>query len=174
MEIKATLEKPYTEEQRIDFIVENNHNLGYEIIETEVALEAWGKNDVELLEQAKEDKYQEALTGARDYIENEAAYQFDANNSIEATDGNIGKMTAYALGFQTGTIETVAWTSKEDNILILNAEDVLRILTGLGEIQSVIWNIEFVNYKNAIDQSTTIEEVEAIEIIYTIPNESEE
>lgn len=38
MEIKATLNKPYTSKQRADFIVENNHNLGYEIQETEDAL----------------------------------------------------------------------------------------------------------------------------------------
>ena len=38
MEIKATLNKPYTDKQRADFIVENNHNKGYEIQETEEAL----------------------------------------------------------------------------------------------------------------------------------------
>lgn len=42
MEIKAKLNKPYTAKQRADFIVENNHNKGYEIKETETALEAWG------------------------------------------------------------------------------------------------------------------------------------
>ena len=38
MEIKAKLNKPYTDKQRADFIVENNHNKGYEIQETEDAL----------------------------------------------------------------------------------------------------------------------------------------
>ena len=38
MEIKAELNKPYTDKQRADFIVENNHNLGYEIQETEDAI----------------------------------------------------------------------------------------------------------------------------------------
>lgn len=38
MEIKATLNKPYTDKQRANFIVENNHNKGYEIQETEDAL----------------------------------------------------------------------------------------------------------------------------------------
>ena len=122
--------------------------------------------DEEELSKARTNKYQEALQGAKEYIENEAVYQFDANNSIEATDGNIGKMTAYALGFQTGTIEAVYWTSKEDNVLTLNAEDVLRILTGLGEIQSVIWNVKFVAYKNQIETALTIEEIEAIVIDY--------
>lgn len=38
MEIKATLQKPYTIKERCDFIVEYNHNQGYEILETEEAL----------------------------------------------------------------------------------------------------------------------------------------
>ena len=38
MEIKDRLEKPYTEKERLDFIVKNNHNLGYEIQETDDAL----------------------------------------------------------------------------------------------------------------------------------------
>lgn len=38
MEIKAELKKPFTDKQRCDFIVENNHKLGYEIQETEDAL----------------------------------------------------------------------------------------------------------------------------------------
>ena len=124
------------------------------------------KPEQEKLQEAKDKKYQEALTGAKDFIENGAAYQFDENNHIEATDGNIGKMTAYALGFQTGTIETVSWTSKEDNVLTLDAQDVLRILTGLGEIQGNVWNIQFVTYKNAIETASTVAEVESIEINY--------
>ena len=51
MEIKATLNKPYTEKQRADFIVENNHQYGYEIKETETALEAWGYTEEEEQEQ---------------------------------------------------------------------------------------------------------------------------
>lgn len=54
MEIKAQLNKPYTENQRNDFIVEQNHNLGYEIRETETALEAWGYTEEEIKEQERE------------------------------------------------------------------------------------------------------------------------
>jgi hypothetical protein len=56
MEIKATLKKPYTENQRIDFIVENNHNLGYEIKETKKELQAWGLTQEEKEEQEKQQK----------------------------------------------------------------------------------------------------------------------
>ena len=54
MEIKAELLKPYTEEQRIDFIVEQNHQQGYEIRETETKLQAWGYTEEEKEEQEKE------------------------------------------------------------------------------------------------------------------------
>ena len=54
MEIKAELFKPYTDEQRIDFIVEQNHNNGYEIQETKTALQAWGYTEEEKQEQEKE------------------------------------------------------------------------------------------------------------------------
>ncbi len=54
MEIKAELNKPYTDEQRMSFIVEQNHNLGYEIRETETALEAWGYTEEEIAQQEAE------------------------------------------------------------------------------------------------------------------------
>ena len=54
MEIKAKLNKPYTEKQRIDFIVEENHQQGYEIRETETELQAWGYTEEEKQEQEHE------------------------------------------------------------------------------------------------------------------------
>ena len=53
MEIKAVLNKPYTTEQRIKFIVENNHKRGYEIKETETSLIAWGYSEEEKKQQEK-------------------------------------------------------------------------------------------------------------------------
>lgn len=54
MEIKATLQKPYTESERLDFIVEQNHKSGFDIKETETELEAWGYTEEEQEEQEKE------------------------------------------------------------------------------------------------------------------------
>lgn len=48
MEIKAILQKPYTDNQRMDFIVQYNHCLGYEIKETETELHALGYTEEEL------------------------------------------------------------------------------------------------------------------------------
>ena len=47
MEIKAILNQPYTEKQKIDFIVEQNHKNGFIVSETETALEAWGYTEEE-------------------------------------------------------------------------------------------------------------------------------
>lgn len=54
MEIKDTLNKPYEEKDRLNFIVRNNHRLGYEIRETETALEAWGYTEEEKEQQEKQ------------------------------------------------------------------------------------------------------------------------
>lgn len=56
-EIKAHLVKPYTEKERIDFIVENNHNKGYTIEELENgSLQAFEmvKTDEEKTQEEKE------------------------------------------------------------------------------------------------------------------------
>ena len=54
MELKNTLNKPYTNAQRLDFIVQNNHEQGFEIKETDTALEAWGKTEEEKSAEAKQ------------------------------------------------------------------------------------------------------------------------
>lgn len=61
MEIKATLKQPYTEDERIEFIVKQNHELGYEIKETETALESWGKTEDEIIQEKKAQRNQEIL-----------------------------------------------------------------------------------------------------------------
>ena len=70
------------------------------------------------------------------------------------------------MGFVSGAYESVQWTSKEDNVLTLNQEQVQTILFGLGAIQSNVWNVQFVGYKNLIEQAETIEDINAIEVHY--------
>lgn len=59
MEVKSMLLKPYTDKERMDFIVKENHNNGYEIRETEQALEAWGYTQEEITEQEKQTRNNE-------------------------------------------------------------------------------------------------------------------
>lgn len=62
MEIKAELIKPYTEEQRLKFIVEQNHKLGYSIEEQTTKLVALGFTQEELNQQERNRKDMLALT----------------------------------------------------------------------------------------------------------------
>lgn len=64
MEIKAQLNKPYTEEEKIEFIVEYNHNQGLLIEETEEALLAFDYTDEEKKEQEQQRIAMLSLTGA--------------------------------------------------------------------------------------------------------------
>jgi hypothetical protein len=56
MEIKATLNKPYTFTQRKDFIIQQNRINHYDIVETDLALEAWGYTEEEEIERVKQSK----------------------------------------------------------------------------------------------------------------------
>lgn len=64
MEIKGVLQKPYTEDERTNFVVRYNHNLGYTISETETELQALGYTEEELNLQEKERIAKLYLTGA--------------------------------------------------------------------------------------------------------------
>ena len=64
MEIKATLKKPYTEAQEMNFVVNYNHRLGYKIEETETELQALGYTQEEIAHQEAEHKAKLFLTGA--------------------------------------------------------------------------------------------------------------
>lgn len=72
MEIKAKLNKPYSSKQRADFIVENNHQKGYEIKEVADSLEAWGMT-AEEQEQANLENKQKSVRATR-------------NSYLQATD----------------------------------------------------------------------------------------
>ena len=124
----------------------------------------------EKLAEAKAAKYDEANRGAKKFLEDgEALFEFEEGKHIEATDGNIGKFTAYALAYVTGQLQptdTVVWNTKEDETVELTAEQVNAILTGLGVVQASVWSVQFPAYVQAIEVAETIEEVEAIEIAY--------
>ena len=64
MEIKAVLQKPYTVNERMDFVVQYNHNMGYTIEETETELQALGYTEEEIAEQEQKQIAMFSLTGA--------------------------------------------------------------------------------------------------------------
>lgn len=54
MKIIAEIKQPYSSNQRTNFIVKYNHQLGYEIRENDDAIQAWGYDDAEKQQQERE------------------------------------------------------------------------------------------------------------------------
>lgn len=119
---------------------------------------------------AKTDKYNEINNGARIYLESgEALFEIEEGKHIEATDGNIAKLSAYALSFMTGVQSEVCWNTKEDETIALNQEQLTQALMGLGEVQATVWNVKFPYYLKQLENATTVEEVKAINVDYSLP-----
>lgn len=165
MKFITKINKPYTDIQRADFIVENNHLKGYEIKETETALEAWGMDEKDLLEQAKREKKDEALSKAYDFEENGTVEHKNCIFEMSLKNRDNLRDTVEALT-AIGQSETT-WNDKNDNLVVLTLEDIqyIRLNLILGRIQR-LWITQYPEYLTAIEQATTVEEVENIEVNY--------
>lgn len=161
MEIKAVLNKPYTNAQRTDFIVLNNHQLGYEIRETVEALEAWGADDNDLLAQAKEAKIAENNT-----IRDEALNQGVVYKDILFDSDTDQKVNLLAIVSTMDDADTIIWFGKDNQPLECNKQDLINIGGLITQLHAYCWN-KNAFYKAEINSATTIKEVEAIEIDYT-------
>lgn len=91
MEKKATLNKPFADKEKMDFIVENNHRQGYEIKETETALEAWGLTEAEQAEETKKIRRAE-LVSQLDEIDLKTIRSLRAKEAGVATDADLEKL----------------------------------------------------------------------------------
>lgn len=102
MEIKSTLKKPYTEEQRLEFIVEQNHKLGYEIQENESELQAWGFTEEEIAQKERERLDNLSLTGSDVERAIYADKGMDFNDLIEYVKVHAPTMDIKALKIELG------------------------------------------------------------------------
>ena len=91
MEIKATLEKPFADKEKMDFIVTNNHKNGYQIKETDTALEAWGYTEEEQAEQAKQAQITE-LIAQLDAIDLKTIRPLRAIQAEQGTQADLEKL----------------------------------------------------------------------------------
>lgn len=119
----------------------------------------------EKLQIAKENKYDEALEKAYDYEQNGTVEYKNCIFEMSITNRNNLRDTVEALT-ALGQEETT-WNDKNDELVILTIEDIqyIRLNLILGAIQK-LWISDYPQYKQAIDNAETIEEVEEIEINY--------
>lgn len=167
MEIKAELKKPYTEDERLEFIVEQNHQNGYEIRETETELIAWGLDSAEQLQQAKIIKISK-----NDESRDEALYQGVLYKGILFDSDTDQKTNLLAIILTMNDDDTIIWYGKDNQPLVCNKQDLLNIGSLITQLHSFCWNRN-AEIKAEINNASSIEELEAVEISYTMPTESE-
>lgn len=169
--------KPYTLEERVNFIVENNHNNGLRIEETETALYALKdceilQNDeiidisndpmaIEQIQKAKEIRLSENQTKRDVKLLSGVTYKnilFDSD-----TDQKSNLMFAVASMDDT---ETITWYGMNNDSLECKKSDLLAIGQLIQELTSYVWGDRNPQYVSAINNAATIDELNAINIEY--------
>lgn len=160
MEIKEILKKPYTEQERIEFIVDNNHNLGYEIRETETELQAWGNDENDKFQIAKENKIllndelrDSALLGGVTY--QNVLFDSDTDQKVNLL-ATVGMMSDE---------DTITWYGMDNQGLLCTKADLMAIGGLITELHSYCWGMN-AYIKEQISEAQTMEELDNIEINY--------
>ncbi len=116
MEIKAQLNKPYTEQEKINFIVEQNHKLGYTIEEQADKLVALGYTDEEKANARKQTFYTQFIqTSLGNYRLQPKGYAnaqqaMDVTNTMAAALGGLTEQLTNLVIFY----ETPDFTKEEE------------------------------------------------------------
>lgn len=160
MELKEILKKPYTDKQCADFIVENNHQKGYEIKETETELQAWGADDNDLLEQAKQDKIV-----LNDELRDTALFGGVTYNNVLFDSDTDQKINLLSTVETLSDEDTIVWYGMNNEQLLCNKEDLYNIGYLIKELTTYCWTYN-AEIKQAIQSAETLEELEEIEINY--------
>lgn len=175
MEIKAELLKPYTEQEKLTFIVEQNHQLGYIVEEQEDKLVAFGYTEQEKLQQAKETKFKEILDKAYEYENKTGLVSFNGRISETQTQVlhtelfNQSKFFQMVIGFSQGVLTgDQLYNTKEDINVLINSEEAQAIYFAIKNATEKLWTVDYLYYKNLIEQVETVEDVEAVEVDYTV------
>lgn len=162
MELKAQLLKPYTDGQRMKFIVSQNHRLGYEIRETETALEAWGEDATERLEDLRNQKYKENETIRDAFLVSGVKYKEVLWDSDLEQKLNISVQVS-----TMGDEDTVVWVAMDGvTALEMTKAELLELGALLTKMTAYVWQFKNPAIKAAIAEAQTEEELNEIEIDY--------
>ena len=160
MELKATLKQPYTENERLDFIVEQNHNNGYEIKETETELQALGLDKEEQLQQYKQNKISE-----NDRLRDEKLLEGVTYNNVLFDSDTDQKTNLLATYQMLSDEDTITWYGKDNKALLCTKRDLLAIGKLIVLLHSYCWNMN-ASIKEQIENAGTLEELLKIEVVY--------
>lgn len=136
------------------------------------------KSDEDKLAEAKQAKLNEATDKAYSFENKDALITVSATNMmtrssetyhIEATLTNNIKLSAYAQSLDETSV--IPWNTKENVNILLN-KAACTTLTGLmSQLNAKLWTVDFPAFLTQIEAAQSVEDVEAIEIIYPNPQE---
>ena len=136
------------------------------------------KSDEDKLAEAKQAKLNEATDKAYSFENKDALITVNATNMtsytsdtyhIEATLTNNIKLSAYAQSLDETSV--IPWNTKENVNILLN-KAACTTLTGLmSQLNAKLWTVDFPAFLTQIEAAQSVEDVEAIEIIYPNPQE---
>ncbi|MEI3255485.1 MAG: hypothetical protein V8R83_09345 [Candidatus Gastranaerophilaceae bacterium] len=136
------------------------------------------KSDEDKLAEAKQAKLNEATDKAYSFENKDALITVSATNMmsrssetyhIEATLTNNIKLSAYAQALDES--ETLPWNTKENVNVLLNKAACTTLTELMSQLNAKLWTVDFPTFLAQIEAAQTVEDVEAIEIVYKNPEE---
>ena len=122
-------------------------------------------SDTKAVNQAKEAKIVE-----NDTTRDEALNQGVIYKNVLFDSDTDQKINLLAIVSTMSDEDTITWFGKDNIPLICNKQDLIAIGGLITELHSFCWTRN-AQIKQAINNATTVEEVEAVEIDYTLPVE---
>ena len=160
MEIKATLKKPFSEEERLSFIVENNHLKGWQINETDTELQALGYSDLEIKKTLKLQELRDLKSlklSEFSYRGNE--YQIDSDSKINIS----GKVSQILLSSSSGgDIGAINWITKDNKVVSFSKEEFMAFGVAVAT-HTEMTLFKHDQLRTAVNNATSIDEIKAIE-----------
>ncbi len=139
------------------------------------------KTEEEKLKQAKETKLKEILEKAYEYENKTGLVSFDGRVSETETQVlhtelfNQGKFFQMVIGFTQGVLTSdQLYNTKEDINVLINSEEAQAIYFAIKNATEKLWTVDYLYYKNLIEQAKTVEDVEAVEVDYTVVEDTTE
>ena len=119
----------------------------------------------EALEITKEQKQKENTALAKNAVEN--GYVNFKSAQFETNAQTVGDLTASMLLVQQAGLESYSWLTKDDKVVELTLEDFGTLGGLIAQYKAGVWNGNYLNFKEQIENAETLEELEEIELDYT-------